>query len=404
MDDLFSTSPAAPLPAPLRIAPQHNQPTLSKAQKAFNTLVKKIETSRETLAQWQGTMQAYQRKVASDFAPLLQTYESLQADMVFAMDKALDAHAVKSGKGAPKGLTKTERRVVQELICELAENLIVATGDDTLKAVYNKHNDIDFDAEEAQAAQSMKAVMQGMFGVDLDADEAGDKGDGVQSPQDVIRKLQEQMKKMWQQESEESSPSSSPKNPPKRKTAKQLAREEKQKTEADQTSQSIREVYRKLVSALHPDREPDPTERIRKTALMQRVNQAYDKKDLLQLLELQLELEHIDAQTIAGLSEDRLKHFNKVLKEQLAELEQEIASMEMPLHGQFNLQPYMRLQPNGVMPLLLRDIAALQRDIRQFKKELLIPHDLAAFKLWIKARKQEARQREAEMDDEDFPF
>jgi hypothetical protein len=44
----------------------------------------------------------------------------------------------------------------------------------------------------------------------------------------------------------------------------------------------------------HPDREPDPHERERKTALMQRANHAYGKNDLLKLLELQLELEHID--------------------------------------------------------------------------------------------------------------
>ena len=50
-------------------------------------------------------------------------------------------------------------------------------------------------------------------------------------------------------------------------------------------SQSIREVYRKLAGALHPDRESDPQERERKTALMQRVNQAYAKNNLLQLLD-----------------------------------------------------------------------------------------------------------------------
>ena len=63
-----------------------------------------------------------------------------------------------------------------------------------------------------------------------------------------------------------------------KKTAKQRARDEKLKIEADETSLSIREVYRKLVSALHPDREPDPQERARKTALMQRVNQAYGSR------------------------------------------------------------------------------------------------------------------------------
>jgi hypothetical protein len=72
---------------------------------------------------------------------------------------------------------------------------------------------------------------------------------------------------------------------------------------------------------LHPDRETDPQERERKNALMQRVNQAYSKNSLLQLLELQLELEHIDQSAINNLSEDRLKHYNKILKEQVKELD-----------------------------------------------------------------------------------
>ncbi len=48
------------------------------------------------------------------------------------------------------------------------------------------------------------------------------------------------------------------------------------------------------MAVLHPDREPDEAERVRKTELMQRVNEAYSKKDLLQLVALQLEIEQID--------------------------------------------------------------------------------------------------------------
>jgi hypothetical protein len=122
--------------------------------------------------------------------------------------------------------------------------------------------------------------------------------------------------------------------------------------------------------------------------------------------ELQLELEHIDAHTIAGLSEDRLKHFNKILKEQLSELDQEILHMELPLRTQFHMPPYVRLSPSGVMPLLEKDIAELQGDIRKLEKELLVPKDLTTFKLWIKARRREAKALEAEMRhvDDDFPF
>lgn len=370
---------------PIRIALQRDQSNLSKGQKTFNALVRKIDASRKELALWQSVVVTYQQKVAGDFAPLLHTFRELQAAMVHNLDQALDG----------KGLTKTERRVVQDVICEVAEHLVADTGDAALKDIYNKHSPSDFDTEEAAAATSIKNAMEQMFGINL-----GD-ADALSSPEDVMAQVQEQMEKIHLQGLEEQDRRSR-----RKKTAKQLAREEASKAEADQTSLSIREVYRKLASALHPDREPDPQERARKTTLMQRVNQAYDKKDLLQLLELQLELEHIDAHTIAGLSEDRLKHFNKVLKEQLSELEQEIMHMEMPLRTQFHMPAYLRLSPGQVIPLLNQDIAELRRDIRKLEKELLVPKDLAAFKLWIKARRREAKALEAEMRhvDDDFTF
>jgi curved DNA-binding protein CbpA len=70
----------------------------------------------------------------------------------------------------------------------------------------------------------------------------------------------------------------------------------------------VREIYRKLASALHPDRETDEREREAKTALMQRVNQACEAQDLLALLQLQLQIEQIDERHIANAGEQRLKH------------------------------------------------------------------------------------------------
>ena len=386
MTDLFNfTQPAATAPdSPLRIVPQQDQPNLSKGQKLFNTLVKKIEASRHDLAQWQATMDAYHQKLGRDYMPLFDKFKGLQVDMAQALDRALERHK----------LTKPERRFVAEVICDVAEPLVIESGDPVMKALYNKHSEVDFDAQAAVEAKGMQEVMSKVFGIEMD--EEAD----VSSPQDVMDQVQMHMDKARLNEMERQDQRSQ-----RKKTAKQQAREDKQKADLEQTSQSIREVYRKLVSALHPDRESDPAERARKTGLMQRVNQAYDKKDLLLLLELQLELEHIDAATIAGLSEERLKHFNKILKDQLAELEQEIAYLEQPMRQMFQLSPYQMLKPQGVMPRLLKDIAELQRHIRQIKKEIEIPGDLAAFKAWIKARQREARAMAKDMDDDDdFPF
>ena len=369
----------------IRIATQPGQPNLSKGQKTFNSLIKKIETSRRALAHWLATVLAYQLKVASDYAPLVQTFKQLKVNMVHRLDQALD-------RG---GLTKSEHKFVQKLICQVAEQLIADTADDALKQIYNKHSETDFDAEGAAAVDRMKATMESMFGVDL-----GDAAD-LNSPEALLAQFEEQMEKEHLQQLKEQAWRSN-----RKKTARQLAREEKIKAEEAQTSLSIREVYRKLVSALHPDREPDPQERTRKTTLMQRVNQAYEKKDLLQLLELQLELEQINAHTIAGLSEQRLKHFNKILEDQWAELEQEIAHLEMPLREQLNLPPYQRLMPEAVMPHLLRDIAELRRHIKQIQKEILVPNNPAAFKVWIRAHRRETKALEAQLrgDDESAFF
>jgi hypothetical protein len=123
----------------------------------------------------------------------------------------------------------------------------------------------------------------------------------------------------------------------------------------------------KLASALHPDRESDPQERERKTALMQRVNQAYAKNNLLQLLELQLELEHIDQSTINEIGEDRLKHYNSILKEQLGELDHEIEHVEAGFRQAYGIPPFIEVSPDTVVRNLAGDITKLQHSIAIWK-------------------------------------
>lgn len=67
---------------------------------------------------------------------------------------------------------------------------------------------------------------------------------------------------------------------------------------------------------------------------MQQANQAYDRNDLLTLLTLQLDLEQIDSSHLASLPDDRLLHYNQVLKEQLAALVQEVADCASPYLSQ----------------------------------------------------------------------
>jgi hypothetical protein len=379
-----STSPRK---TSLFITPQTEKPTLSKAQTLFNTLVKDVEKKRELLAEWQAFMLTHERKVAKDYLPLLEIFRERQFEMVRVLDVAL----------GEKGLTKSERAVVERIICTVAEQLIIETDDAAIKEIYNKYSDTDFDAEEAAAVDSMKEAVEAMFGVDLGDINTND----LNSPEEIFARVQAEIEREQQRRIDEQAQHASRRKTAKQ-TEKQRATEEKLKAESDETNLSLREVYRKLVSALHPDREPDASEAKRKTDLMQRVNQAYEKKDLLKLLELQLAIEQIDARSIANLSEDRLKHFNKILREQLSELAQEILAVQMPIREQLDMSPTQPIAMKSVMPRLMQDIAHLKGQIRRIENELDMPKNPFMFKQWIKDYRQALRERDRAVRDDDF--
>lgn len=351
----------------ISITPNQGQPHLTKAQKAFNNLIKQVEKKRARLMAWETAIPAFQQKYTRELAPLLEASADMQVEMVHCLDQV----------NAQKGLTKTERCMIADLIIELTGTLLAEREDEKLKALYNKYHHVDYDSQEAAELASMKALFEEMTGFDL-----GDDVD-LRSSEDVMRRAQEQMQEKQAQE-EAARQAREEHKATRKKSAKQIAKEEKRQAEAQQISLSIREVYRKLASALHPDRETDPQERERKTSLMQRVNQAYEKNNLLQLLELQLELEHIDQSHINNLGEERLAHYNKILKEQLYELDDEIIRVEGDFSMRFGIDPFVQLSPATIMRHLARDIVLTQQAIRNMKQELADLQDIKKAKAWLK--------------------
>ena len=359
-----------------------DHPQLSKEQKAFNTLIKKIDEKRASLAAWQEIIPAYQNKYASKFIPLVETLQEVQIEIVHSLDRACDQ----------KGLTSPERRMIHDLISRMAGDLAVERNDEELKTIYNKHSGSDLDEEAAASLNGLKSMLEDVIGVDL-----GDDLD-MSNPEEIFKRAQAHMNEQ-QTQFEAERQEYEERQAKRKKTAKQKAKESKKQAEEEQTSQSIRELYRKLASALHPDREPDPQERERKTGLMQRINQAYDKKNLLLLLELQLELEHIDQTTINNISASRLKHYNKILKEQLSELENEMFVTEDMFKSQFGISPFERLTPGTLMRNLAAEIVGIQQAIRELKNDLLVFRDIRKLKAWLK----DMRRRQ-KMDFLDCPF
>jgi len=352
----------------ISIASDHNQSNLSKGQKAFNTLIKQIEKRRARLSAWEAAMPAFHRKYVSQFAPLEQTSIDLRTKLVHRLDQAY----------AQKDLTKSERRTIADLISDLAGELVAQSDDPELKSIYNRYSESDFDSEAAAELDDMKTALEAMLGVEL-----GDDVD-MSSPEDVLQRAHAQMEKLQAQDALENQAREA-RRAKRKKTPRQLAAEAREQVEQAELSLSIREVYRKLASALHPDRETDPQERERKTTLMQRANQAYSKNSLLQLLELQLELEHIDQSVINNIGEDRLKHYNKILKEQLGELDHEILHVENGFKHSYGIPPFIEVSPGTVMRNLAADIFSLQESLHALEHDLLVFDDVKQLKGWLKS-------------------
>jgi chemotaxis protein histidine kinase CheA len=359
---------------------------LSRTQKQFNNLLKKIEAQKQALLEWQETLPLYNQKIASEYKALCDSFNQHRVDMVYLLDRAY----------GEKLFTKSDKAKIRHILTELAEQLILEHGKDELKELYNKHigDDIDAAQEEADAmaAELMKSMMGGMFGIEI-----GDEVD-VSSPEKMQAFLHEKMREAEAEQAEKQRQAEE-KRAKRKKTQKQLDKEARKRQEEQNISQSIREVYRKLAAALHPDREPDAEERERKTKLMQRVNAAYEKKNLLQLLELQLEAEQIDQEHLNNIAEDRLKYFIKVLKEQLFELEQEVLGYEQEFNGRMGRPFYARLSPKTMMMALEQDIGSLRRDIGKLKEEIGIFRNPSALKAFLKSYKIPKKRPTDDFDD-----
>jgi hypothetical protein len=236
----------------------------------------------------------------------------------------------------------------------------------------------------------VKSFLEDMFDLDL-----GDEDFG--STDEVFQRAKEQFRDRHGPD-ETSGPQDEAAYTPRKKTARQLAKEARAEADALRLNQTLREIYRKLASALHPDRETDPQERARKTELMQRINLAYARNNLLQLLELQLEVEHIGENVITNLDDEKLRHFNAVLKEQVAELKQELAHVHSEFCARFRVDPFSGTKPETLMRNLQREIFSVERDNAELEQDLALLERPKGAKAWL--RKLRTRAREGRP----FPF
>ncbi len=345
---------------------------VSKAHETFQKLVGKINAKRDQLKLWQDYQSRFNQRLASELVPLKAELRRVQRQMVELIDALL------SDVTPPRRLTRAQREKLVQMLSNLLDELFEEEAEDdaALVHLYDKYNDISRAENRQMDIEFAEAMLNDVFGVDLGPDHGASSADELfENAQDMIRERASKRSKA--------------------SAAKINATRAQREQASQEISQSLRDVYRKLVSALHPDREPDAQARARKTLLMQRVNQAYADKDLLTLLTLQFEIEQIDANHLSTVPPERLAHYIQILREQLVGLEQELTQH---VHSFGHLLPRgSALTPDKVDRELSIDLAHLKVRIRGMQGDLVAFRDPTTLRTILK--RYQLEDHDEDMDD-----
>lgn len=109
-----------------------------------------------------------------------------------------------------------------------------------------------------------------------------------------------------------------------REQAKLQRQQDKQEKAAAMAEQSLKNVYLKIAAAIHPDREANDIKKLKKTELLQWVNEAYEKQDLFALLKMQLQIEQDRDPSQKSLSAEQVKLYQQALEAQSHGLQEQI--------------------------------------------------------------------------------
>jgi len=354
----------------LQISSRKSDARLTLEQERFNFLIAQIEKVRKRRGELEAQIHAFRQSHTETLQPLRNTLTDVCRESVFALDCLLDA----------PGWSRLDRAALREILCGTAEALLEANGsDEALKALFDKHSRIDFDTAKRDELQRLKAEAEEFTGFDLGGD------DDLRTEEDLVQRMFEEMAAREAAYKEKKNAKSE---------RRAFAARKRSDDSAQLARQSLREIYRKLASAVHPDRESDPQRREEKNALMQKINQAYAANDLLTLFETQMQIEQIDAGYIAKMSGQRLRQYNKLLAEQLASLKEAIRDMVSGFCIDHGLHADNGLTPQSLAQLIRRQARRLRAEIAQQQQFLRVLADKTATKRWLKQQRRPMRDQD----------
>lgn len=353
----------------------------SPAVRAFNLQLTRIDKLKVQLAELDALAQSHRVELHRWVSPLQQRQRECMRELALGL----------AGQLQGKALSRLQQETATEALCRLAQTLS-DEGDTAMAALHDQHSRQTLAQKKQAAADAMRARLEDVLGEPLDG--AGEDA----SMEALLRAGMERLRASRDEEQE-------------RRRAKGQARRARQKPGADQVKAQaqqtdadtqLRTLFRQLASALHPDREPDPQERLRKTALMSEANAAYGRKDLVTLMQIQLRAELADPAAVSRMADDKLAALTLLLKQQVADLERERAARQQRLASEFDLPPGQATNPNTLKQHLLAQVDALESAVAQLERDLEQLQEPAALKRWLNQQRDTPGRVRADRDPEEY--
>jgi hypothetical protein len=366
-----------------------DQDRLTPAQQRFNDLLAQIERLSEQIER----LEAWSDK--HRYAHIQALRESVQLSQSHRKSLLLFVHE----RLQTADFTDRQQRMARGLVRGLMAHL-TATHDPHVQALVDLYVSEEDEQEaaddQAEAAQRLRERIEEALGQPIE------KPGQYQTPEEMMAAGMRQWQRQQQADEE-------------RKTAKRAARKAQKQAQKKSAAaekgevpaalmreldakSAIRTIFRQLASALHPDREPDEQERLRKTGLMSEVNAAYEKNDLTTLLRLQMQVTQSNTPNKPGtarMADDKLIAMSLLLKEQVAALEDDLDQLESRLSRELCV-PVLASADEVALSQSLQRIQADQRhsadslaaDLRRIQND-------AELKRWLKEQWQLAKATSA---------
>lgn len=403
----------------LQIDRSRKDQALTPTQRRFNKLLGQIQSTTERIAKVRELTDRHRPRHHAILDEIAKRHQAQLRAMVLGLEAHVQVPL--RGQARGKGLTPLQKVTAIQILVQLAQ-VLVRTGHADMVALHDRYSEQSMADKEREALNDLKSMMDDVVGGPFNGPFNGpfgdDDDDEVWNPADPITReeaaqgssafgdfeaLMQSVRQRLQERAEALQREADAKQAAKKSKKSKPSKAEEAQADAQST---LRALFRQLASALHPDRETDPQERERKTALMSEVNAAYQKRDLMALMQLQLRVQLVNPQDIAKMADKKVAAFNLLLKEQLATLEDDWYELNNRVRDEFQI------------PIYVFDITAIILDSllvrQQNEKEAFVQHvaseieiiqsaDIALFKRWLADQRRLERQRLRDIErDVDF--